>query len=638
MTSGSLNENISAYSLLRPYFGISNGNNFYRSLQLVSLLSFGVASAFIVKPWAFSKIYAPFDYLRDNEEIDANEAYGKFSEGMVAIAAYIGVEVLPSLIKNSLISSLEKDMSRTMLGRWLNPEIAPFHGVKTKNSDVANLAAKTLTSYISSFIHSSIGLVATNSAQILSVAAAVYNITLQTKDIYDQSMPFPLNMSGGITAIIFACSALYVGFNFYIKKYVNKNYDEALSLSKKAEFDLSFIVHNSAQTAAFRDSGIRAKNISVEIDRASDIYKKFNIFSFFTELSSYIYGFGNEYLIAFLSMPLITRLNGRFSYSETFLPVIRMSNEGMNSLMTLVYSIFSNLTYRTSVTEISRLTKELDLYEKSMSETDIQILYPDDVTLKITNMTLQAGASGSVLFENFSYEFQSGIYRLTGENGTGKSSLLNAISGFHEGGRGSISRTKNIFYLPQNIIFESNISLQDLLIRQSRSNLINESDVSKITSRASDLLKNFPSLYNHLMKLTNPANQNSEEINYSYIGAWGGSVLSGGQKQILAVISLIISNNKPNLILLDEAMSAVDKESKAKLEENLREWFDRFAAKDSVIICIDHHSRPKSRVEAFYDYELLASKKGNNAQITLSSTDGMISDLVLTQESISRAI
>lgn len=632
------NQNLSAYTLLRPYFGVASSANLYRSLQLVSLLSFGVASAFIVKPWAFSKIYAPFDYLRESEEIEVNEAYNKFTDGILAIAAYIGVEVLPSLIKNSLISSLEKDMSRTMLGRWLSPEIAPFHGVKTRNPDVANLAAKTLTSYISSFIQSSMGLVATNSAQILSVAAAVYNITLQTRDIYDQSMPFPLNMSGGLTAAIFACSGLYIGFNFYIKKYVNKNYDAALSLSKKAEFDLGFIVHNSAQTAAFRDSGTRAKSISDEVDRASNLYKRFNIFSFFTELSSYIYGFGNEYVIAFLSLPLITKLNGKFSYSENFLPVVRMSEEGMSSLMQLVYSVFSNLQYRTSIREISRLTRELTLHEERMSKTDISISYSEKVVLQLKDLTLQAGFAGSSLFENLSYEFKSGIYRLTGENGTGKSSLLNAISGFHEGGKGAITRTKNIFYLPQNIIFESNISLQDLLIKQSRSNVVNKNEISQITARASDYLKNFPSLYGHLVKLTNPEDPNPQDINYSHVGAWGGSVLSGGQKQIIAMISLMISNNRPQLILLDEAMSAVDKESKLKLEESLKDWFSRFAEKSSIIICIDHHSRPKNKSEQFYDYELLASKAENSTQITLTRTDGAVHNLVLTQETIAKSM
>ena len=628
----------SAYALLKPYFGVSTGVNFYRSVQLVSLLSFGIAGAFVIKPWAVSKIFAPFDYLRENKELDQNIAYDKFSQGLLAIAAYTAVEVLPSLITNSLISSLEKDMSRTMLSRWLNPEIAPFHGVKNENYEVAQLAAKTLTSYISSFIHSSIGLVVTNTAQVLSVAAAIYNITLQTKDVCEESLPFPLNMSGGITAVIFSCSALYVGFNWYIKKYVNKNFDAALSLSKNAEFELNFVSNNSAQIAAFRDSAIRANDISKKIDDASYLYKKFNIFSFFTELSSYMYGFGNEYVIAMLSLPFITKLNGKFSYSENFVPIIRMSNEGMTSLMGLVYSIFSNLSYRTSVREINKLNIEMEEYERRMRETEIHVSYSDKATLQLKNLTLKAGVNGKILLEKINYDFESGIYLLTGENGTGKSSLLNAISGFHEGGKGYITRTENIFYLPQNVVFENNISLRELFINQARSQSLSVDDKKSLIVRVNDYLTEFTSLHNHLVSVTNQNSEGAQDIDFDFIGAWGGAALSGGQRQIIAVLSLIVSKNNTKLVLLDEAMSAVDKDSKVKLEVNLKDWLNRFAEKNTVLVCIDHHARKDFEGETFYDYKIFVQKDSHGSKMLLSSSDGATTNLQITHEEAQQSI
>ena len=107
--------------------------------------------------------------------------------------------------------------------------------------------------------------------------------------------------------------------------------------------------------------------------------------------------------------------------------------------------------------------------------------------------------------------------------------------------RGYITRTENIFYLPQNVVFENNISLRELFINQARSQSLSLDDKKSLMVRANDNLTEFTSLHNHLVSVTNQNSAGAQDIEFDFIGAWGGAALSGGQRQIIAVLSLILS-------------------------------------------------------------------------------------------------
>ena len=111
--------------------------------------------------------------------------------------------------------------------------------------------------------------------------------------------------------------------------------------------------------------------------------------------------------------------------------------------------------------------------------------------LQIKNISLKYNEK--VLFENFSYDFKpNNIYHISGQNGSGKTNLLNIISQFNEQYRGDVlindkkqtKITSYIYYAMSNPIninwftLKENINLIDIdqIIVE---NLLNQFDLKK---------------------------------------------------------------------------------------------------------------------------------------------------------------
>ncbi len=126
--------------------------------------------------------------------------------------------------------------------------------------------------------------------------------------------------------------------------------------------------------------------------------------------------------------------------------------------------------------------------------------------------------------------------------------------------------TKNVSYLSQSyFIFNDNI----------------KNNITLDFSKKKNIDKNF---YNDCIKKTGmeeflktlPEGDNMQVVDF-------GKNLSGGQKQKIAFSRLLYKNSK--VIILDEAMSAIDYESRKKINDLLIS-----IKKDKIIIIISHHN------------------------------------------------
>lgn len=127
---------------------------------------------------------------------------------------------------------------------------------------------------------------------------------------------------------------------------------------------------------------------------------------------------------------------------------------------------------------------------------------------------------------------------ISGENGRGKTTLLELILGFKRPDSGSVDKKKlKIGYLPEVMMLPPLIKVSDYLETLAR---VKRDKISE------DLL--------HLFKIP--------LFKYIY-------QLSKGNKQRLAIVSTFIG--KPDLIILDEPLSGLDQESRKKLKAYLIE-------------------------------------------------------------------
>lgn len=182
-------------------------------------------------------------------------------------------------------------------------------------------------------------------------------------------------------------------------------------------------------------------------------------------------------------------------------------------------------------------------------------------------------------FKNLNLNFKkNNIYGIYGESGSGKTSILNLVSGFIKPNKGQIYFNKkeynfndltkrfNIGYSTQTpTIIDENVIINVTLKYDNDEKIIKK-------------LKNYLKIFN-LSKFLN--NKYFENTSISSI-----KNMSGGEKQRIGIIRALIHN--PDLILFDEPTSSLDKENEKKVFEYLRS-----IKKNKIIIVTSHKLEQK---------------------------------------------
>ena len=182
------------------------------------------------------------------------------------------------------------------------------------------------------------------------------------------------------------------------------------------------------------------------------------------------------------------------------------------------------------------------------------------------------------IFTNFNYKFEKGsIYSIIGENGSGKSTIINLIIGlFTDEYKGKI------YY---NDIDISEIDMIDVRrnligIAEQEPLLLNNSILYNITFNENMSIDN-KSLYKYLQVLN--MYKFIEENTLSFIIDEKNTNLSGGEKQKIAILKVLYKN--PKVMVFDEPTSALDFKTRKKFIEYLNE-----IKEDKIIIIITHDS------------------------------------------------
>jgi ABC transport system ATP-binding/permease protein len=200
----------------------------------------------------------------------------------------------------------------------------------------------------------------------------------------------------------------------------------------------------------------------------------------------------------------------------------------------------------------SRIESFYDLKEKAANRPDeksininVNISRMGSKILEIKNVSKSYGEK--VLLTDFTYLFnrfeKAG---LIGRNGTGKTTLLNIITGLTEPDKGSVERGETIvfgYYRQQGIEFDNDMTVIDAVKNIAEKVVISDGNVLSITQFLNYFL--FP-----------PDKQ------YTLIRK-----LSGGEKRRLYLLTVLMKN--PNFLILDEPTNDLDILTLNVLEEYL---------------------------------------------------------------------
>ena len=167
------------------------------------------------------------------------------------------------------------------------------------------------------------------------------------------------------------------------------------------------------------------------------------------------------------------------------------------------------------------------------------------------------------ILKNFSYRFENNIYGILGKSGCGKTTFLRTLAGLQKPLSGSIlindqvqTRCKDVYMMHQNYTsFDWKNCLENVLISKRIKGNVAIEDINNARNMLSEVgLQGYEKRY--------------------------PKELSGGQRQRLALARTLFVN--PNIILMDEPLSALDEETRTQMQNLIMKLHDKY--KNTIIL------------------------------------------------------
>ena len=255
----------------------------------------------------------------------------------------------------------------------------------------------------------------------------------------------------------------------------------------------------------------------------------------------------------------------------------------ISSSGSLAGTVFNNLAGM--IQGIFQMKSVTVLLHKDTSSKEPALSSEDDSfknALTVDHLSFNYGEKPVI--KDISYRFEKGgKYAILGKSGTGKSTLINLMSGRLTNYSGSI----HVDDLELNSLPASMLNAKIELVDQ-KSYIFNESVQENITLGK-------PSASNALNKIVEFLGINTFTSLSTNIHEHGSN-LSGGQRQKLA-LARALSFRKP-ILIVDEVTAGIDDESAQAIEDAL------LAEKDLTVIMITHHLAPKTKAQLTGTLEL----------------------------------
>ena len=269
------------------------------------------------------------------------------------------------------------------------------------------------------------------------------------------------------------------------------------------------------------------------------------------------------------------------------LRLIPSANRFLHSYNSLKYgassinSIHSEIKLKTKIDISSNQNQKIE-FKKNINFNAISFKYQnrDDYVFKSANLKILKGEKVAI----------------TGSSGSGKSTFLDLMMGFHNTSSGQISVDNEkiplnsqswrrlIGYVPQSIYLFDDTILENITLDFDKKNIDK---------------KYFDQCIN-TAELTSMVDGLPKKIN-TIVGE-GGVKISGGQKQRIGIARALFK--KPSILILDEATNALDKDTEVKIVNNLINNL-----KDVTIIMVTH------KLDLIKDFDKIISLEDKKVKI-----------------------
>jgi ABC-type multidrug transport system fused ATPase/permease subunit len=257
---------------------------------------------------------------------------------------------------------------------------------------------------------------------------------------------------------------------------------------------------------------------------------------------------------------LIYFIFGNFDINK-LVPVFGLFTVAMFRLLSSINRIVVNLQSFKFVYPSFEALSDTIQYLKKANNIKLNEIYSLNESIELKNVSFEYSNDTSKILNNISLKIHKGdLICIIGNNGTGKTTFLNLISGLLVPKSGSI-----IIDNKYNILNNTHNWVKNLSYVQQNIFLLNSSIKNNITLTDDDKI-NYDR-YNYLIKILDLKNYFKGLINFldTEVG-FNGINLSGGQKQMISLARALYKDSE--LIIFDEPTSSFD-ENKSRLFKNI---------------------------------------------------------------------
>lgn len=243
----------------------------------------------------------------------------------------------------------------------------------------------------------------------------------------------------------------------------------------------------------------------------------------------------------------------------------------LNSIVALLYTpieriVNFNRLLQVFKIELSKINKFLgdNISKDSVKENKDYLGNINNENILLQLQSVSFSYSNLKVLENINLDIEKGTsYSIVGENGCGKSTIINLVTGLLNPNKG------NVFFNGVNIHEDLYSFRKQIGYVAQDTFLLNDSILNNIIFGRSEKSKEHIENLLNICEVDNFMKLNSFDLN-SVIGE-KGNMLSGGQKQKVALCRALY--NIPKLLIIDEGTSNIDSDSERRIFKNIKAAF-----------------------------------------------------------------